>query len=142
VSGRERLEAERRAQVVELLVAGVRAVIESVAVIDAAKLVGHETERLGRDDLPWPQEPAGVAQGTKLQSEAQPVARPAPLPDRGKVGLPQRPVADQVRLKGGQGEQRVALRGREDDAAGYGCSAGCKKGADPFTNRLPSEPVL
>jgi hypothetical protein len=60
-----------------------------------AELPGDEAEGFERDQLARPQQPAGIAQGTELQGEAEPVAIAAAA-DSGEVGGAQSPMPNQV----------------------------------------------
>jgi hypothetical protein len=103
VSGREVEKAERLAEGIELPIAGLRTGrIPGEHIWLGADLLGHEAERFGRDQLTGPQQPAGVAQGTKLQGEAEPaVITPAAFNDS-EVGGAQGPLPNQGRLVGWQ----------------------------------------
>jgi hypothetical protein len=91
------VEAERVTQIVELFVAGLESDgVGRERVRISAELFGYKTKRLGRDQLAGPQQAAGIAQRTKLQSEADPVAVAPALVDGGEIGVAQCPVLDQV----------------------------------------------
>jgi hypothetical protein len=90
-------KAERVTQIVELFVAGLEpGGVGRERVRIGAELFGYKTKRLGRDQLAGPQQAAGIAQRTKLQSEADPVAVAPALVDGGEIGVAQCPVLDQV----------------------------------------------
>jgi hypothetical protein len=114
-------EAERFAQGIELLVAGLEpGGIAGQRLRLRAELGGDKAQCLGRYQFARPQQTTGVAQGAKLQREAELVV-PAPAAvHRGEVGPVQGPVPHQVGFRGGQGEQALQLRLGERAASRHG----------------------
>lgn len=98
-------EAERLAQVVELLLPGLPpGGVGGQRVGADVDLFGDETQRRFGDGLSGPQQPAGVAEGAKLQGVAKLVVSAAAPVHRGQVRPVQRPVADEVGLGDWQGD--------------------------------------
>ena len=119
--GSEHPEAERFAHPVELLPPGLRpGCIGSKRIGADTKLVGDELQGCLRNDLAWPKQPSGIAEGAKLQGIAELVMSAAAAPDHGQVGCTQSPVADQVGFGCGKGEQGVELRFGERVASWHG----------------------
>ena len=63
-----------------------------------AKLRSDKFDDLCRDQFAWSQHPAGIAQDTQLQGEAEPVVSAPTQPDMPKVFITQRLVLEQIRL--------------------------------------------
>ena len=64
--------------------------------------------------LPDTKDDAGKAQVAELYREAQPVCRPASLPDDRQIGVAERVVADQIILGVRQRQQAFPLGGGQD----------------------------
>jgi hypothetical protein len=78
--------AEIAAQRVQLFVArGPAKAIGGKIVRPDVELLGQEAQDLGRNELAWPGQPAGIPQRAKLKGEAQAIMGPAPAVDCGKV---------------------------------------------------------
>lgn len=79
--GPEHAEAEHFAQGVELLPPGLRpGCISGKRIGTDAKLVGDELQGCLRNDLAWPKQPFGMAEGAKLQGIAELVVPPRRRP--------------------------------------------------------------
>jgi hypothetical protein len=117
---RERPVAERILQRRGMLVAGVltKSVVGEGAGLDA-DLLGDEGDGWSWDALAGLEQPAGVAQGTELEREAETVVGAAATVDHRQLGLAQGVVAREVGAIGGQGEQRGPLGRGQDGSAGH-----------------------
>jgi len=72
-------------------------------------LCSDELDHLGRYQFARSQHPAGVAQDTQLQGEAEPVVSTPALPDVTEIFIAQSIMLQQIRLRGWQAQQRVLL---------------------------------
>ena len=84
------------------------------------ELAANEAEHGFGDQLAELKKTAGIAECAQLQREAEAVAIATPAPDVREVCIAQDVVAEQGRLVGWQGEQRLALPGGEDGASSHG----------------------
>jgi len=88
VANRERLEAEHRLQLDQVLASGLLTLPVLVPAFDAdLELVGDQSQQWRERWLISAKDDAGKAQVAELHREAQPIGRAAPLPDDGEVGV-------------------------------------------------------
>ena len=121
MSWRIHAKAERLTQVVELLLPGLPpGGVGGQCVGADVDLLGDEAQRRFGDGLAGPQQPAGVAEGAKLQGVAELVGGTTATVHRGQVRPVQGPVPDEVGLGGGQGKQGVQLRFGERASSRHG----------------------
>ena len=99
VANRERLEAEHRLQLDQVLASGLLTLPVLVPAFDAdLELVGDQSQQWRERWLISAKDDAGKAQVAELHREAQPIGRAAPLPDDGEVAFAERVVTDQLIL--------------------------------------------
>lgn len=123
VANRERLEAEHRLQLDQVLASGLLTLPVLVPAFDAdLELVGDQSQQWRERWLISAKDDAGKAQVAELHREAQPIGRAAPLPDDGEVAFAERVVTDQLILGVRQRQQAFALGGGEDRTAGHAVS--------------------
>ncbi len=97
VANRERLEAEHRLQLDQVLASGPLTLPVLVPAFDAdLELVGDQSQQWRERWLISAKDDAGKAQVAELHREAQPIGRAAPLPDDGEVAFAERVVTDQL----------------------------------------------
>jgi hypothetical protein len=119
----ERLEAEHRLQLDQVLAPGLLPLPVLVPAFDAdLELVGDQSQQGRKRRLISAKDDAGKAQVAELHREAQPVGRAAPLPDDGQVAFAERVVTDQLILGVRQRQQAFALGGGQDRTAGHAVS--------------------
>ena len=129
VSRRVHAEAERLAQVVELFLPRLPpGGVGGERVGADMDLLGDEAQRWFGDGLAGPQQPAGVAEGAKLQGVAELVGGAAAPVHRGQVRPVQGPVPDEVGFGDRQGEQGIQLRFGERASSRHGglSQSGCR----------------
>ena len=111
----ERLEAEHRLQFDQVLAPGLFPLPVVVPAFNTdLELVGDQFQQGQEQRLIDAKENAGKAQVAKLHREAQPVRRPAPLPDDRKVTITERVMPDQIVLGVRQRQQAFPLGGGQD----------------------------
>jgi hypothetical protein len=108
----ERLEAEHRLQLDQVLAPGLLPLPVVVPAFDAdLELVGDQFQQGRERRLIDAKDDAGKAQVAKLHGKAQPIRRPAPLPDDGEIGIAERVIPDQIVLGVRQRQQAFPLGG-------------------------------
>ncbi|MCY1368065.1 hypothetical protein D9M69_550260 [compost metagenome] len=123
VTHRERLEAEHRLQLDQVLAPGLFPLPVLVPAFDAnLELVGDQSQQGRKRWLIDAKDDAWKAQVAELHGEAQAVGRAAPLTDDGQVGFAERVVTDQLILGVRQRQQAFALGGEQDRTAGHAVS--------------------